>query len=196
MAQRSLRTSEEKIISIEQKKIELNKIEHKKKCMKVAVSFVAAMFLVALYVTVFRFSGQEGEESGKLSHKVTKTIVNEVDRVAKKHWTDSVKESIVRAWEHPVRKMAHFSEYAAMAILVYLIWFPWIRRGWRLNILVIAWVFLSAALDEYHQSFVAMRSGNFVDVLIDTSGGCFGLLLTVMVRRIWGFLHGRKSKGK
>lgn len=186
MAQRSLRKSKEKIISIDQKK----------KGMKVAVSFVAAMFLVALYVTIFRFSGQEGEESGELSHKVTKVIVDGVDHVAHKNWTDSVKESIVNVWEHPVRKMAHFSEYAAMAILVYLIWFSWIRRGWRVNILVIVWVFLSAALDEWHQSFVAMRSGNFVDVMIDTSGGCFGLLLTVTVRRIWGFLHERKSKGK
>ena len=178
--------SDTKVISIDQKK----------KGIKVAVSIVAAMFLVALYATIFCFSGQEGEESGKLSHTVTKKIVDGVDRVARKHWTEEMKEAIISAWEHPVRKLAHFSEYALMGILVFILWMPWIRRGWKLNLIVIAWVFLSAAADEFHQTFVAQRSGNFVDVLIDTSGGCFGLFVSTMIRRIWDALHERKSKRK
>ena len=171
-------------------------IDQKQKGINVAVSIVAAIFLVVLYCLIFRFSGQEGKESGKLSRKVTKTIVNEVNELGHKHWTEEVKEALVTAWEHPVRKMAHFSEYALMGILVYLIWFSWIKKSWKLALLVIAWVFASAGLDEFHQTFVAQRSGNFVDVLIDTSGGCFGLFLCVTVRKIWGLVHGRKSKGR
>lgn len=169
-------------------------IDKKQKGIKVAVSTVAAMFLVALYVMIFRFSGQEGKESGKLSHKVTKTIVNEINDLGHKNWTEEVKEALISAWEHPVRKLAHFSEYAVMGILVFVIWSPWMKRGWRLNLLVITWVFVSAAFDEFHQTFVAQRSGNFIDVLIDTSGGCFGLFLSTMIRRIWGLSHGRKGK--
>lgn len=172
------------------------RIDEKQKGIKVAVSIVAAMFLVGLYVTIFCFSGQDGETSGKLSHDVTKTIVDSVDVVTMRHWTQEVKAALVKAWEHPVRKLAHFSEYALMGILVYLIWMPWMKRGWKLNLLVVVWVFLSAGCDEFHQSFVAKRSGNFIDVMIDTSGGCFGLFLSTTVRRIWGWLHDGKSRRK
>ena len=168
--------------------------DQKKKGIKVAVSIVAAMFLVVLYCAIFQFSGQEGEESGQLSHKVTKAIIEEVNDIGHKNWTDEMKEALVAAWEHPVRKGAHFSEYALMGVLVYLIWMPWMKKGWKLYLLVILWVFVSASLDEWHQTFVSMRSGNFVDVCIDTSGGCFGLFLSVLVRGIWSLIHGRKSK--
>ncbi|MBR6478781.1 MAG: VanZ family protein [Lachnospiraceae bacterium] len=171
-------------------------IDQKKKGIKLAVSIVAAMFLVGLYFMIFRFSEQTGEESGALSHEVTTVIVDTVDHVAHKNWTEEMRRELINAWEHPVRKGAHFSEYALMAILLYLIWAPWIKRGFGLYLMIILWVFASAGLDELHQTFVAQRDGNFIDVMIDTSGGCCGLFICTMIRRIWGCLHGRKRKRK
>ena len=154
---------------------------------RVAASALAAIFLVVLYMMIFFFSGQDAEESGSLSHQVTEIIVEQVESIAKKAWTEEARDAIVSYWEHPVRKFAHFSEYAGMGCLVYLVLFPWVgsdkwkKRARKWNTVVIIWVFASAALDEWHQSFVSGRCSSIWDVLLDTSGGCFGLFVCLLV---------------
>jgi VanZ family protein len=60
-------------------------------------------------------------------------------------------------------------------------WCPWRDRGRKLYLLVTVWVFVSAALDEIHQLFVPGRYGSIADVLLDTCGGIFGILLCVLI---------------
>lgn len=182
-------------------KVDFNKangVRVKRGCM--AVSVVAAVLLIGLYVMIFFFSGQEGEDSGSLSHQVTEIIVEQVEKITNQHWSEKIRESIISYWEHPVRKLAHFSEYAIMGILVFLTLFPqvlwdrWKKNAFRWNALVIAWVFVSAALDEWHQTFIKDRCGNFWDVLLDTSGGCVGLLLCILTVKIIFSLKNKKSR--
>jgi len=161
---------------------------------RIAVSIVAAIFLVILYITIFNFSEQDGEASGNLSHEVTKWIVEGWERITAGNWTEEVKNAWISYWEHPIRKLAHFSEYAVMGILVFGVWHPWIRTGWKRNLLIIAWVFISAALDEWHQTFIADRCGNFMDVLLDTSGGCFGLIVCLVFMKICSLRKGKKCR--
>ncbi len=151
--------------------------DQKNKRIRVAVSIVAAIFLVILYYMIFSFSEQDGETSGHLSHEVTKWLVEGWEKLIGGGWTEEIKNGWISYWEHPVRKLAHFSEYAVMGILVLLVWNPWLKKGWKRTLLVIGWVFVSAALDEWHQTFIADRCGTFWDVLLDTSGGCFGFLV-------------------
>ena len=163
---------------------------------------MAAIFLVCLYITIFFFSEQEGEESGSLSHKVTEVIVEEVEELIHKNWTDEVKTALGSYWEHPVRKAAHFSEYAVMGMLGYGIWMPWVTwEGWkkkvfRWNCLVVLWVFVSAALDEWHQTHVSGRCGNFWDVLLDTSGGFFGLCMCLLIGAICRKIIGSRAAAR
>lgn len=167
--------------------------DQKNKRIHLAVSIVAAIFLVMLYCVIFLFSEQDGATSGALSHEVSKWIVASWEKITHPAWTADIRTSMIEYWEHPVRKLAHFSIYAVMGILVFLVWNPWMRKGFKRNMLVIAWVFVSASLDEWHQTFVADRCGNFLDVLLDTSGGCFGLLLCMLCVRI--YLSMRRKKG-
>lgn len=169
------------------------RIDRKQKRIKVAVSTVAAIFLVILYCVIFSFSEQDAKTSGSVSHEVAKIAVEGWEKISHSSWTDEVKQSLIECWEHPVRKIAHFSEYMTMGILLFVIWTPWIKKGWKKNLLVIGWVFLSAALDEWHQTFVDGRSGNIFDVLLDTSGGCFGLCLCLLCFRIYEGI--RRKKG-
>jgi len=168
-------------------------IDRKQKRIKVAVSIVAAIFLVVLYGMIFSFSEQDGETSGRLSHEVTKWIVERWERLAGLSWTEDIKNGWIEYWSNPVRKLAHFSEYTAMGILVFFTLNPWIKPGKKKNLLIILWVFISAALDEWHQTFIADRCGNFLDVLLDTSGGCFGLMLCLLCFRIFEGI--RRKKG-
>jgi VanZ family protein len=79
-----------------------------------------------------------------------------------------------------VRKSAHLSEYAVLAILVRralvksLLVFP---REWSWRPAGLAWLSASlyAATDEFHQSFVATRTPAAGDVVIDSIGAALGL---------------------
>ena len=102
-------------------------------------------------------------------------------------------DSTVREIVFGVRKLAHFTEYAVLAILVLRAIRqprrddprPWIGRHARFTVLVVA---LYAASDEWHQSFVPTRQASVVDVMIDTFGGAMGIVAVWAVgrwRRKW-----------
>lgn len=81
-----------------------------------------------------------------------------------------------------VRKLAHVSEYAILAMLLWRA----IRRPvrddarpwrWRDAVWAVGLAALYAGSDELHQMFVPNRQGRLHDVLIDTTGAALGLLL-------------------
>lgn len=151
---------------------------------KIAVSTVAAILLVLLYFMIFAFSGQNGEESGSLSAMISEKCAELLNAISGKHWTQSVIESMAIYFEHPIRKLAHFSEYACMGVLLYGIWRPWMEKGRKLYLLITLWVFVSAGADEFHQLFIPGRYGCFADVLLDTCGGVFGLLVCILIEKL------------
>jgi VanZ family protein len=79
-----------------------------------------------------------------------------------------------------MRKAAHLTEYAILALLVCRAVFHGMDRKWPASILFMsAWIVcvLVAAGDECHQSFVASRGASPWDVMIDSAGAIFGLLI-------------------
>jgi VanZ family protein len=98
-------------------------------------------------------------------------------------------EDSVYAIVFAVRKLAHLTEYAILAILLWLALRDaaelrrWRWSDARVALLLVA---LYAASDELHQTFVPSRQGAVIDVALDTSGGAFGLLF------LWGFGRWRK----
>jgi VanZ family protein len=77
-----------------------------------------------------------------------------------------------------VRKTAHFTEYALLALLAARAFIPSTRRLLRRSwfVAALALVALVALLDEYNQSFNAARTGTIWDSLIDISGGATALV--------------------
>jgi VanZ family protein len=103
------------------------------------------------------------------------------------HLSDEGVESIVLF----VRKCAHLTEYAILALLFWRVlrkpvWKnpqPW---QWRTAARTTLLVMLYAASDEFHQYFVPSRQASVLDVLLDTSGAVFALLL------LWGIGRARR----
>lgn len=122
---------------------------------------MAAILLVLLYLLIFAFSGQDGEESGSLSSMISEKCAELLNAISGKHWTQNVIDSMAAYFEHPIRKLAHFSEYACMGVLLYGVWRPWKERNRKLYLLIVLWVFVSAGADEFHQLFVPGRYGVF-----------------------------------
>lgn len=79
-----------------------------------------------------------------------------------------------------VRKTAHLTEYAILALLLCRALFRGTNVFWTSStLLASAWLAcaLVAAGDEFHQSFVLSRTGSPWDVMIDCFGAMFGLAI-------------------
>jgi VanZ family protein len=88
-----------------------------------------------------------------------------------------------------VRKSAHVSEYAILAMLIWraLRLHKQGAYGWNwkeAGVAVLA-AGLYAITDEFHQLFVATRYASPIDVLIDTAGAAAGMLLLWSIGRVF-----------
>lgn len=75
-----------------------------------------------------------------------------------------------------IRKIAHMSEYAILLLLLYFGITKIYTYKYSLFISLFI-TFIYACSDEIHQLFIPGRSGQFTDVLIDTSGALIMLLI-------------------
>ncbi len=82
-----------------------------------------------------------------------------------------------------VRKLAHFTEYLILYFLFYKVIYMYFGKGKAL-LISLMFVFLFSCTDEFHQLFIPGRDGNFKDILIDTSGGMFGLIIICIINKI------------
>ncbi len=79
-------------------------------------------------------------------------------------------------WDTILRKLAHVGEYAVLAWLVSWAWSR-VKHRWYL----LAFCLTYAASDEIHQLFIRDRSGQLLDVAIDTVGILIGLWLYIKI---------------
>ena len=83
-----------------------------------------------------------------------------------------------------VRKMAHFSEYALLSILIHSAFSTGPKLSMRRFAMVCVVPVMGACVDETIQRFVPGRCGTPVDVLIDCCGAAFGILVCHVMGRV------------
>jgi VanZ family protein len=95
----------------------------------------------------------------------------------------NISEATVGSIQLVVRKCGHLTEYAILAALVCrALRQHWERRS-RLAATVLAIAAAYAALDEFHQSFVASRTASPWDVGVDCLGAVLGLAVYLHFQR-------------
>lgn len=151
------------------------------KKMRKVYTAAAVVSLLLLYLAIFGFSAQDGEESGSLSRMLSQMGVEFWNDLTGRHWTENFMAELAVYFEHPLRKLAHFTEYAIMGFLVRSLFAVWEKRERKWLFYTGAWVLVSAAADEIHQLFVPGRYGSGADVILDTCGGIFGALLCSLI---------------
>lgn len=149
------------------------------------LSFLPAILM--MYV-IFSFSAEQGVDSAALSYKVSHKIVEVVDRAGEFHWSEETVSHYTDRIHGKVRKAAHMTEYAALAVAVSFPLYVYGLHGILLMIVAGGFCVAFAGFDEFHQTFVAGRSGQLRDVFIDSIGIFFGIVCV----RIVGFI-GRKT---
>lgn len=73
-----------------------------------------------------------------------------------------------------IRKIAHFSEYLILGLLVYNMFNKFEINNYYFVILI---CIIYACLDEIHQLFIEGRTCSNIDVLIDTSGSVLSIFI-------------------
>lgn len=136
---------------------------------------IATAAAVLWYAVIFGFSGQDGETSGNLSGAVARFLAG--------LFGGSPDGKLRQVLETVIRKGAHMTEFAVLAVLIYWVIREWteLRRGaYPLAFFVTV---IGAAMDEFHQTFVSGRAGQARDVLIDSCGALIGLAILALIVR-------------
>lgn len=82
-----------------------------------------------------------------------------------------------------IRKLAHFTEFAILSLLFTYVYK---NKGFkRYYLLSLIHCVLTALIDEFIQIFVPGRAGLITDVLIDSSGVIFGLLISLLLIKLF-----------
>ena len=153
---------------------------------KVILTVVYTVLLILLYVVIFTLSAQDGDTSGELSMKLSEKCSGLLGNFSGKGRSDALERELAAIMERPLRKTAHFTEYACMGALVYLLGSLWMKKRRLLYVIPPVWVFVSAVLDEFHQSFVPGRYAGFSDVCVDLLGGVAGLIFLLLLQKFFG----------
>ena len=142
------------------------------------LSFVPAIVMMCL---IFSFSSQTSESSSALSYNVGVEILHVTNDFLDKGWSDEHISELSDLYQFYIRKLAHFSEYLLLAITVAFPLYVYGLRGFPLVIIAGMICVGYACLDEYHQSFVAGRTPQKKDVIIDSCGVLVGIIITRIV---------------
>lgn len=149
------------------------------------------ILLLSWMAVIFLFSAQNADASSRLSsgflHRFVLAFLPE---------KAAMNQELVHTLEFLLRKGAHMTEYAILAILAFALLHQYVpavfrsaplktdlsplRRPLLQLLFVCGFVFLYACTDEFHQLFISGRSGQFRDVLIDTAGGFLGGLFFLL----------------
>ncbi|MGL4774332.1 MAG: VanZ family protein [Clostridium sp.] len=132
--------------------------------------------LIMWMAFIFYMSHQNGETSSSQSGLILNIIKSFGFEMAEKY-----SEFVTLI----IRKGAHFTEYCILYILIYRVVKMYKAEKAAIYISLLL-TFGYACSDEFHQMFVPGRGPAFKDVLIDTSGGVFGIILTKIYYKVKG----------
>lgn len=149
--------------------------------MKKIVRILSFLPAVTWMVLIFSFSAAPAVESSETSDGISYKIVKVMAALPFLDWEEEELEEKAETLHVPIRKAAHFSEYALLAVLWVIPLGCMTKTNKKRMIVALLLCIMYAVSDEIHQLFVPGRDGNIKDVLIDTAGAGFGIV-------VWRFI--------
>ena len=138
---------------------------------------IKGLVVILCMVIIFLFSTDNSVESTKKSNRV----IIEVTSFFKLDLSKKQQQYVIDMFFVPVRKMAHFFIYFVLGIALVSFLREFSIPIRRLLLLSIFLAFLYACTDEFHQLFVPGRSGQIIDVILDTFGASVGVFIYYLV---------------
>lgn len=145
--------------------------------------YVLLVLIILWMGVIFIFSSKTGSESTKQSDGFISITIGNIVSIFDKSLTNEEKERIIDIAEIPIRKIAHITEYFILTILVSLF-----VNSYKISIKNVVYItfaicILYSCSDEIHQLFVSDRSGQIIDVLIDSIGISIWLIIYYLYKR-------------
>lgn len=153
--------------------------------MKKAIKIIFILILAFFWMfCIFKLSDMNSQKSnGKSSDIIalfiedTLNITNEYG-ITNSHPTESKLAKASQLINAPLRKVMHASVYFVLAFFMMLLLNIIFNHNYYILSLILALVLSSgfAITDEFHQTFVAGRTGQIMDVIIDSMGAIVGII--------------------
>lgn len=154
---------------------------------KIIISWILVIFWAGV---IFFMSSMDTNESNVTSKAVINDVVEKSVEttnglgITNAHSSKSKMEQIVDKLNHPLRKVAHASEYFIFTTLILIALKNSGVNGIKMFTVAFVICFIYACTDEYHQIFVNGRTGQFSDTLIDTLGGFISCVMYKFIIKI------------
>ena len=143
-------------------------------------------------IIIFIMSSMNTDESnGKSKQTIKKTVqktseISENIGITNSKPTEKQVNETVNKLNFPLRKCAHATEYAVLAILIIFTLNSFMGKEYSIKkmVIVITICFVYSLTDEYHQLFVQGRTSQFIDCIIDTSGSIIMCCVYTLVKKL------------
>ena len=153
---------------------------------------ILIVLLITVLSSIFIFSNQDGDTSGNLSTNISTSIVNTFH----KNKPNNEKLKLIKIYEGYVRKLAHFSIYALVGLLLSALLCTYNLTQKQIILICLGFGIIYATSDEIHQTFISDRAGKITDVWIDNLGVMCGTYFILIVYEIRRLINESKNKGK
>lgn len=152
---------------------------------KIIVSILLFIVVALAGLTIYNFSAMDSKTSNNDSEStITKAIEYILDitneyEITNSHPDQGKLDYATHLLNKPMRKLMHFSVYFILAIcLMIFINYLFNNKKYIISFMITLLLCAGFALsDEYHQTLVEGRTGQYQDVVIDSSGATFGCLV-------------------
>ena len=149
---------------------------------------IIKILLVVIWMgVIFSFSSDNKNASDNKSRSVIITIYHFFNN---KELSKQEEKQIIEKYAYPIRKLAHFTEYFILGLLVISLISEYIMISRKAIIIGIIICLLYAVSDELHQLFTSGRSARVFDVLVDTLGSTVAIFIYTFIKNI--FLRRKK----
>ena len=134
------------------------------------------IFLIGWLVFIFYLSNKDFYITNDLSMSITKVLIHITNFLNLTDISEEYMDIAIIIFNHPLRKIAHIIEYFILALIIFN-FFKTRNLKNKKYFLTFILCFIYALFDEYHQTFIDGRNGQFGDCLIDMFGCVFYLSL-------------------
>lgn len=155
---------------------------------KYVIRIIFLILIILNSMIIFGFSAQNGEKSSTISKSIITKIADIIN---------VKEEKFLQKGEIIIRKLAHFGIYTLLGIwsTSFILTFEIVKRKQIIGVII--WGIIYATTDEIHQLFVNGRNGSISDVILDTLGVIFGIIIiNVLKKAKEKIIMSRKEKDK
>lgn len=160
-------------------------------------------FALALAVgwgsAIFHLSAMDSTDSNDASTSIVDSAIRDLlivtnnHQITNVHLTDEQIDYAAALINAPLRKVFHAAVYLILVILLIIVGniIFGARRYWLICLFSFIFCIFFALTDEYHQTFVDGRTGQLLDVFIDSIGAFIGSIIATSYYLAWRL--GQKS---